>query len=309
MSVAQDSQAQSVNNETTITVNVLPGHSGPIVIKLDLGPCRPAQVRTQSLSDTIQVTGSRKRKIARAAVQPKQPKKRSKHAEEQGVGFLSLAPEIRNMIYTLVLVTEEPIDLARPTNFSRTSALLRTCKAVEAEASQILYGKNSFRFERQFRTRARYYEADWIEVGWKDVRRWLVAVGPLNISHLQNILLKFDDAMPSSNPHLHTPEDRRYVHDENLIDCLKMLSSATSVNTMSLNFAGRKQLYRTDFRFLEYLMKLRADHVKILEHPSWKEGTWVGYEGYHRGSNRIAPNVQVMVLDKMVNKTKIHQHS
>ena len=218
---------------------------------------------------------------------------------------MSLAAEIRNMIYELVLVTDTPIDLARATNFRRSAAILRTCKAVYDEARQILYGRNSFRLERQFRSRARYYQPEWTEVGWKDVRRWLRAIGPVNISYLQHILIKFDDAMPSSNPHLATPEDRRYVHDEHLVECLRMLLPATSLKTLVLSFHGRKQLLRTDQRFLEHLTRLRADTVKIMAHPTWqsKDRSWVGYEGSFR-TVRIAWNVENFIQEKMVAKSR-----
>lgn len=302
-----DTKAQSCSDfgDFTITVNMAPGHSGPVVIKLPLDSIR------QSLAASEDITICRKRP-APATDEDNVPSKVSSKRRKtqkpcQTVGFMSLAAEIRNMIYKLVLVTDTPIDLSHATNFRRSAAILRTCKAVYDEARQILYGRNSFRLERQFRPRARYYQSEWIEVGWKDVRRWLRAIGPVNISYLQHILIKFDDAMPSSNPHLITPEDRRYVHDEHLFECLRMLLAATNLKTLVLSFHGRKQLLRTDHRFLEHLTRLRADTVKIMAHPTWqpKDRSWFGYEGSFR-TVRIAWNVENFIQEKMVDKGKLY---
>ena len=303
--IGTDSKAKSCTEagDFTITVNVAPGHSGPVVIKLPLESLR------QSINPAEAITVSKKRPASATHednMSSKVPSKRRKTQKpRQAVGFMSLAAEIRNMIYKLVLVTDTPIDLSRATNFRRSAALLRTCKAVYEEARQILYGWNSFRLERQFRSRARYYQSEWVEVGWKDVRRWLRAIGPVNISYLEHILIKFDDAMPSSNPHLTTPEDRRYVHDEHLFECLRLLLSATKLKALVLSFHGRKQLLRTDHRFLEHLTRLRADDVKMMSHPTWqpKDRSWVGYEGSFR-TVRIAWNVENFIREKMVDKGK-----
>lgn len=62
------------------------------------------------------------------------------------LSFLSLPPELRNAIYTEVLLSSEPIVL--PYAYERRSfrepALLSACRTIRAEATPIFYGANAF---------------------------------------------------------------------------------------------------------------------------------------------------------------------
>jgi hypothetical protein len=66
--------------------------------------------------------------------------------------FLNLPAEIRNMIYSLLLVVAEPIDLDQDclTSVPKHSTILSTGRAVYNEAMPMLYGQNHFIFNDGF---------------------------------------------------------------------------------------------------------------------------------------------------------------
>lgn len=67
------------------------------------------------------------------------PKRRSASSSP----LLSLAPELRNKIYRLVLTSKEPLLVAR-TTISTHKALLDTCAKVRNEARSIFWAENTF---------------------------------------------------------------------------------------------------------------------------------------------------------------------
>jgi hypothetical protein len=104
-----------------LTVNIPPGHQGPITLNLDpknfascqsvfASPCKPDRL-TQTTLNRLNT--------------------RSLPKTKKFAGFLDLPAELRNDIYRLVFVTENAtINFATPDNFSRSAALLRTCRQV-----------------------------------------------------------------------------------------------------------------------------------------------------------------------------------
>jgi len=64
------------------------------------------------------------------------------------IGFLSFPPEIRNKIYSLVLINPTSIELDHDHNYwaeytlKLTAQLLRTCLQIHTEALPILYGEH-----------------------------------------------------------------------------------------------------------------------------------------------------------------------
>jgi hypothetical protein len=135
------------------------------------------------------------------------------------------------------------------------------------------------------------------EIGYKDLRLFLHLIGPSNTSYIRQLSLAFDDAMPSSTPHLRRNEERRYVHDEHLIECLKVLARQTRLKKISLAFWGRKSLACTDLRFLENLYRIQADEVKVLR-PNDIPHYWHPY--------RIHSDVESAVKREMTRKVKLY---
>ena len=62
-------------------------------------------------------------------------------------------------------------------NFQRSSAFLRTCRQVYDEGRSILYSENEFFFQRQSRRCGSIWAADWGELGFKPVRKFLKMIG------------------------------------------------------------------------------------------------------------------------------------
>ena len=69
-------------------------------------------------------------------------------ATKARLGFLKLSAELRNKIYELVLIAEEPIRIDRMNmlQFGRGPALFEVSKQVRIEALSIFYGGNEFCF-------------------------------------------------------------------------------------------------------------------------------------------------------------------
>jgi hypothetical protein len=80
-----------------------------------------------------------------------------------------------------------------------------------------------------------------------------------------------EDAMPSLNPAMRSAEERRFVHDDDLMSVLRHLVDHSQLQTLELHFQGRKKVDRTDDRFLEYMKQVKADEVKFLD---WPPNSW-----------------------------------
>ena len=100
--------------------------------------------------------------------------------EKDSVGFLDLPYELRSKVYEFAFKFDKPIEF-ESRNFSRSANFLRTCKTVLKEGREVLYGENSFHFGRETATRGKFYEKIWKEIGYKDVRKFLETIGPINV--------------------------------------------------------------------------------------------------------------------------------
>ncbi|RMZ69589.1 dna-binding protein [Pyrenophora seminiperda CCB06] len=244
----------------TLQFNVPLGYHGPLFVKLDssilsnheastlheMQPSKPKQVCTKSPQS----------QPAEATVRPK--------------SFADLAPELRNSIYRYLFARKHanqdiripvsqhmnPVD-----NLCKSSQFLRTCKLVHNEGCSILYGENIFSFKRHFDTRGPFWEAVPKEIGYQDVLQFLKMIGPENLQYLRNIKFVFDDASPRHTSYVDSNEKRRYLNDEYLMNCLRILRDA-KLRKICMYFGGRRQLQLTDVKFLGYLEQVKADEVE-----------------------------------------------
>lgn len=252
-----------------LTFNVPLGFHGPLVVKLDKALMANGDGAARDLQPK-----KAKRSIAAS------PGPSRNHAfGPHKTGFLDLPAELRNRVYRMLFVAHSPMRFNHPHNFCRSAAFLRSCKVVASEGCSILYGENTFIFERNRSTRSPFWDPVPKEIGYKDVRLFLKMIGPENLVYLRHIRFDFEDANPGVTPYLKTVEHRRYINDEHLIDCLRILRGA-KLRKLELMFAGRRTLARTDVKFLGYLEQIRADEVvNMKEFNSWNpnkiwEWTW-----------------------------------
>lgn len=113
-----------------------------------------------------------------------------------------------------------------------------------------------------------------------------------NIQYLRDIQFEFEDALQKYTPHLPT-ESRRFVNDDYLMNCLRILRDA-KLRKISLQFLGRRQLFKSDVKFLGYLEQIKADEVVKLSAIAPNQGkvsNWV-WEG---------------IKERMVRKRKIYE--
>ena len=167
-------------------------------------------------------------------------RKPQKHARKApapnhgGTGFLTLPPELRNKVYRLLFIARKDLVFYFPSNFCLSSAFLRTCRQIHEEGCGILYGENTFVFERNKYTRAPLWSPSLKGIGYKDMRLFLKLIGPRNLSMARDIQLVFEDAMPSSTPYLHNQEARRFASNEHLIGCMYVLDSQSELREISV---------------------------------------------------------------------------
>lgn len=208
-------------------------------------------------------------------------------------------PELRNKVYRLLFRTKDKVDFVDPSDVPRSGAFLRTCKQVYEEGRTVLYGENSFYFGRNKELRRPFWVSERKEIGYKDLRLFLHTIGLGNIAYLRHLWLCFDDAAPSAVPHLRRNEERRYVHDSHLIECLKVLAKHARLKKMTFTFWGRKTLALTDSRFLDYLCKVKADQVEF-------KMPYSEYYYWH-STNRIHEETKALIKKEITRKRKIYE--
>ena len=260
-----------------LTIEVPPGHEGPLVVNIDINSLlaqaqsqiRPLpsyiSPRSQSCADSGYSSTS---SVASEISKPNTTSKRS---------FLDLPAEIRNQIYRLAFVTEEKLDFAYPSNFSRSSSFLQTCRQVHEEGRSILYSENTFYFQRRKKEQSARWTTDVFEIGYKDIRFFLRSIGLANVSLLRRVIIMFEDAQPSMNTHLKDADERRFTNDDDLMDTLRVLGDHTMLKTLDLCFQGRRMFYNKDeSRFIELLTRIKADQVKCINNPETPFSNWKG---------------------------------
>jgi hypothetical protein len=117
-------------------------------------------------------------------------------------------------------------------------------------------------------------------------------IGPENRAYLRDIEFTFDDASPSAAPEL-SHEGRRYMNDDHLMDCLRILRGA-KLRKISLDFQGRRSLQKTDIKFLSALEQIKVDEVTTKE---WKKWSY---------TNKINSGVFAELKDVMTRRKKLY---
>jgi hypothetical protein len=179
-------------------------------------------------------------------------------------------------------------------NMSQSAQFLRTCRLVHDEGCSVLYGENTFCFDRHEDTRGPFWEHEPKEIGYQDLLHFLKMIGPENLQYLRDIKLCFSDARPSDKPRTHS-EDRRYLSDEILLHCLRILRQA-KLRTVHLAFMGRRQLYRSDSKFLSYLEQIKTDELIKWDCPrNWHLTQKIEYQVWNE------------LTDEMVRKRSLYE--
>lgn len=294
---------------SNLTIVLPPGHVGPITLRIDpttLPSNPPALLHTP---------GSRPSLITKLPISIPM---RSKGAhEKKKTGFLDLVSrsstrrmseananrsqpaELRNDIYRLTLVTEGRLNFGQPKGFSRSAALLRTCKQVHAEGTSILYSENRFYFCRRTSRYGSFWDDDWRELGYRAVHAFVKTIGPVNLGHLRHLSFQFDDATPCLNPGAMSHEERRFVNDDVLMSILRHLGAHTRLEQLDLNFHGRRRVERSDTRLVEYLRRIRADRVRFFTYP-------IGLETVGAMESKQDESVRQLLLKSMTRKKKLY---
>lgn len=271
----------------TLRFDVPLGYHGPLLVKLD-----PAILK---LEDDASSHGMRRSKKSRSSA----PEFQAATVRELPKGFTDLPPELRNKIYRHVFIRGKSFQIpaCKPWgsgDLCQSSQFLSTCKLVHNEGCSILYGENTFAFERHESTRGTFYEHEPKEIGYQDALHFFKMIGPENIQYLRDVEIAFTDARPSDTPHTKSNEDRRYMTDNVLINCLRILRHA-KLRRLSLAFSGRRHLYRSDVKFLGYLEQIKTDELE-----RWSQSRSYRFE------QKIHYSVWHNLTEQMVRKKKLY---
>ncbi|KAH7410281.1 hypothetical protein DE146DRAFT_711095 [Phaeosphaeria sp. MPI-PUGE-AT-0046c] len=267
----------------SLQFNVPLGFHGPLFVKLDSALLKDSEEGVRHDMHRLQT------KKPRAIAPPSQPAAVTGSSQR----FTDLSPELRNQVYRHLFVRRDMLNIPQhhgTAGLCQSSQFLRTCRLVHDEGCSILYGENEFHFNRHHDTRAPFWETKHKEIGYQDALHFLKMIGPENVQYLRDIQFDFDDALPKHAPLLST-EARRYVVDDYLMNCLRILRDA-KLRKISLRFFGRRQLFKSDVKFLGYLEQIKADEVVKLQlwAPQSKISNWV-WEG---------------IKERMVRKKKLY---
>jgi hypothetical protein len=181
---------------------------------------------------------------------------------------------------------------------ARSGQFLRTCKLVHNEGCSILYGENTFLLARHHDTRGPFWEVVPKEIGYQDVLHFLKMMGPENMQYLRDVRFQFDDALPKDTPYFQSQEKRRYLTDEYLLNCLRMLRDA-KLRKFQMQFLGRRYVYKTDVKFLGYLEQIKADEI-----DDFVEGGGFSYPPQKINRFIFAELKELMVRKKKLYETK-----
>ncbi|KAL9617829.1 MAG: hypothetical protein Q9160_007379 [Pyrenula sp. 1 TL-2023] len=186
--------------------------------------------------------------------------KAKKSMAAKKTGFTSLPEDLREDIYRRAFVGEDAIDFTSRAGFPRSAALLRTCRLVHDEGRRILYGENAFHFRRCSSLRGNYSTEHWVEIGFKDIRRFLQDIGPTNISFFQYVSFDLCDASPSGTPHS-SDDERRFVNDPVLHHIFELIGTHAHLLKFAFDCNPRKSVSKVDYHFLRSIGTIRAQEV------------------------------------------------
>ncbi|KEF61827.1 uncharacterized protein A1O9_03397 [Exophiala aquamarina CBS 119918] len=235
-----------------------------------------AQVLT--LADTISDTDD-------ASVLTDSPATTDKTAGELK-GILKLPRELRDRIYRLTLVRKAPIEFDSPSDLSRSAALLRTCKIIHEEGTEVLYGQNSFHFARSRHHRGKYYESSWPEIGYEDVRRFFETIGPVNISKMKYISFSMTNGHGRYGSPLTVPFPK-FTYDPHLHRVFRLIGKHTILERFGFMFGGRGEIGASHFHLLNAMTDIQCYQLDI-----------IGYCGGYQ--NRIGSRIEEKLRELMV---------
>lgn len=162
-----------------VTLNIPPGFSGPVHLSIDRNMLHAAKRQRQN-SDQPRMSPRGKTSPAQTKSKSKDEASAAQPVKENLI--LKLPPELRIKIMKNLFVVKGNTCLLDTSNFSRSSAFLRTCKKIHDEGCELLYGSNHFWFYRNTDHRTPLWSSTKKEVGYHDFRLWLHTIGPVNIA-------------------------------------------------------------------------------------------------------------------------------
>lgn len=254
-----DMTSQQDGRSIHMTFNYPPGHRGPFEVKMDLASLLGHPV--PGVSSSTRLVGPPYQQYVSASEQQLTSGGQA-IIQSPGKGFHSLPPELRNRIYRLLFVKRQPVQLHAGRNLARSSQFLCFQRQVCQEGASVLYGENKFVFDRSPHRIGRWFDDYIPETAYGHVEECLRVIGHHNISLLKDVTFIFTDAAKFTTPEL-DPEDRRFVNDAQLQRCLKRLGKFGKLDTITLNFDGKRMVTRTDRDFLDALTTIMAKEVHL----------------------------------------------
>ena len=288
---------QTLPKTLSLTFNVPKGHNGPFVVNLNLADLVENNAQ-------VSIPPFKKRRLEPSS--PKRKAPRTPKGKLRPFVFTNLPEDIRNMVYRQLFIGKKTLDFNHP-DFSLSAQFLRTCRVVFSEGTAILYGKNRFVLKRDYSVGGPIWSKPWYEMGFRNIRTWLHTIGPEMVSLLRSLRIHFEDGSVSHTaPRSHIPllrnprENTRYVHDGELLECLKILVKYSALRELVLIFSSNRALSARDDRFLAVLRQLKTDNIHVQD----GEGLPWHHCRFHRSA--IAPDVERHLEKAMQRKPRLY---
>ena len=191
-------------------------------------------------------------------------------------------------------------------SLARSAQFLRVSRTVYEEGRQILYGENEIALCRDTRIRGSYCSEEWTEVGWKDIRRFLSCIGPINISYIRKLDLTITDGPVSAYRHDDIRDQRRSIQDDHLMECLRLLGEHGRFQSVNLSIKTSRIVSCDDTRLITALSKIKTDKL-------YRQGKYPHTEDtrhyYHR-TRDVYGTVSIVISDlleeEMVREVKLY---
>ncbi|KAK4502305.1 hypothetical protein PRZ48_005730 [Zasmidium cellare] len=266
--------------------------------------CKPAHIALSKYRPFKKLYGERKF-AHRHFTYPPLP---ASTTSAKSVTFLDLPGEIRNRIYRLALVFDEPFELVPKAGGSKRAPgralvackkqfakslgprkVLRVNKQVNKEASDIFYGENRFCFTAV--------------VGWQVLRGFMATIGKDNAARLRKITVhihwpgqdtKLNDSIDKCDLHgwdfgevlspeeffeIHKPLDKVRTFEEAYQECIKIFEDAGVLESLNLVLSYGFEV----FGFSDLVLDLTKFKIKPkikLIHLNASSG-WTSHESQH----------------------------
>lgn len=226
----------------------------------------------------------------------------SKSRDEDKCGFLKLPAELRDIVYGDVFVSKNRrwVDLSILEGNDLSAAFLGTCRQIYNEGRIWLYLENRFYLGRSWRSHGDVVKSKSACLSYETTHTFIKNIGAANLGFIREIHLHLNDEV-QTGPSQSSPEQRRYIHDDDLKGIIQILAKKTQLEKVTIVIDGKSTPSDTLLhRELKYFKGERAYEARSLKLLSSK------------CCHALRPNISILLIQTNLNHqilTRLHRPS